>query len=83
MRRVLMNFQQYQGLWHVHFIERDCKTTIGAETRYYHFATLDGLRIFVNRCHPLNMADFEHCIRAWNKGSTWCDLTDEQYSKLR
>lgn len=83
MRRVLMNFQQYQTLWNVHFIEADCKTLIGHTTRYYHFATLEGLRAFVLRCHVLDIADFDYCIRAWNKGSTWCDLTDEQYDKLR
>jgi hypothetical protein len=51
MPRVLLNFQHYRQLWNVHFIEADCRTSIGRKTRYYHFATLDGLRSFVVRKH--------------------------------
>jgi hypothetical protein len=42
MPRVLMNFQYYKD-WVVHFIEADCRTTIGRRTRYIHFASEDGL----------------------------------------
>ena len=52
MPRVLLNFQLYGNLWSVHFIEADCQTLIGPKTRYYHFATEDGLRSFVIRCNP-------------------------------
>ena len=83
MPRVLLNFQNYRDLWNVHFIEDDCRTAIGARTRYFHFATEDGLRKFVMRCTPEDMADFEKCIRSWGKGSCFVNLTDEQYAKLQ
>jgi hypothetical protein len=37
---VLMNFDHYND-WVVHFIQSDCRTTIGAKTRYFTFAALD------------------------------------------
>ena len=83
MHRVLMNFQLYGELWSVHFIEADCKTRIGRQTRYIQFATVDGLRSFVLRCSPEDMAQFERCMRAWGRGSNHCNITDEQYAKLR
>lgn len=82
MPRVLLNFQHYKDLWHVHFIEADCRTGIGPKTRYFHFATEDGLRRFVARCSPEDMEKFEHSIRAWGRGSNFVNLTDEQYGKL-
>ena len=51
MPRVLLNFQHYDDLWTVHFTEADCKTLIGTKTRYYNFATEEGLRSFVIRCN--------------------------------
>jgi hypothetical protein len=81
--RVLLNFQQYQDLWSIHFIEADCKTIIGPYDRYYYFATLDGLRSFVLRCNPENMPEFERSVRAWNRGSNFVNVTEEQYGKLR
>jgi hypothetical protein len=83
MPRVLLNFQHYDSLWSVHFIEADCKTGIGSPTRYYDFATLDGLRSFVLRCNPENMPEFERSVRAWSRGSNFVNLTDEQYPKLK
>jgi hypothetical protein len=83
MPRVLLNFQLYNDPWSVHFIEADCKTGIGPTTRYYHFATLDGLRSFVIRCNPENMTEFERSVRAWNRGSNFVNVTDEQYGKLK
>jgi hypothetical protein len=53
-----MNFDRYKSLWWVHFIEADCRTLIGPTTRYYHFATVDGLRSFVIRCNVEDIADF-------------------------
>jgi len=81
--RVMLNFQQYQELWSVHFIEADCKTVIGPYDRYYYFATLDGLRSFVLRCNPENMPEFELSVRAWSRGSNFVNVTDEQYAKLK
>jgi hypothetical protein len=83
MPRVLLNFQHYGELWSVHFIEADCRTAIGRQTRYFHFATVDGLRSFVLRCNPEDIAKFERSIRAWNRGSNYVNLTDEQYAKVR
>jgi hypothetical protein len=81
MRRVLMNFQLYDG-WVVHFIEADCRTTIGQRTRFISFATEQDFRSFVFRCNLEDMAIFEHSMRAWSRGSNHCNLTDEQYGKL-
>lgn len=44
MPRVLLTFQHYRDAWTVHFIQGDCRTTIGSRTRYCNFATLDSLR---------------------------------------
>jgi hypothetical protein len=79
-----VNFQYYADLWSVHFIEADCKTPIGPPNGgYYYFATLDGLRSFVMRCNPENMPEFERSVRAWNRGSNFVNVTDEQYGKLK
>jgi hypothetical protein len=84
MHRVLLNFQ-HNRFWTVHFIEADCKTTIGARTRYYSFPSLDDLRAFVVRCNADADAllDFEQCIKSWARGSVFVDLTDEQYAQLK
>jgi hypothetical protein len=29
------------------------------------------------------MADFEHAMRAWARGSHFANLTDEQYARLK
>jgi hypothetical protein len=81
--RVLLNFDHYKDLWWVHFIEEDCRTLIGPKTRYYRFATLDGLRAFVIRCNPEDMEEFERSVRAWGRGGNFVNITEEQYAKLR
>ena len=78
-----MNFDCYKSLWWVHFIEADCKTPIGSTTRYFHFATVDGLRSFVVRCNVGDLAKFEHSVRAWGRGSEFANLSGEQYDKLK
>jgi hypothetical protein len=83
MSRVLLNFQYYADVWSVHFIEADCKTLIGPRTRYYDFATLEGLRAFVVRCNPEDIAEFDRSVRAWSHGSNFVNLTDEQYAKVK
>ena len=82
MPRVLMNFQRHNN-WVAHFIEADCKTTIGRRTRFFEFATEEGFRTFVSRCNLENPADFEDQIDRWSRGSAYAHLTDEQYKKLR
>jgi hypothetical protein len=83
MPRVLMHFDRYRSLWWVGFMEADCKTPIGSPTRYYRFATLDGLRSFVVRCNPEDMDKFEDSVRAWRRGTNYVNITDEQYAKLK
>jgi hypothetical protein len=50
MPRVLMNFQLHND-WVVHFIEADCRTTIGSRTRYFHFRDEAEFRAFVGPCN--------------------------------
>jgi hypothetical protein len=61
----------------------DCRTLIGTKTRYYHFATVDGLRSFVIRCNVGDLAKFEHSVRAWGRGSEYANLNDDQYAKVK
>jgi hypothetical protein len=82
MPRVLTNYDHYKDLWWVHFIESDCRTLIGPKTRYYRFATVDGLRAFVIRCNVEDLEEFENSMRAWGRGSNYVNLTDEQYAKV-
>jgi len=82
MPRVLMNYDHYD-CWRVHFIEADCRTLIGPKTRYYYFATVDGLRAFVIGCNVEDLEKFEYSLRARGRGSNFVNLTDEQYAKLR
>lgn len=82
--RALLNFQNYTGLWSVHFVDGDCRTQIGKKTRYIDFVSLEDLRAFVKRCNPDpgEVEEFEHNIQAWGRGSIFVNLTDEQYRKL-
>jgi hypothetical protein len=82
MPRVLMNFQHYKD-WVVHFIEADCRTTIGRQTRYFHFSTEESFRAFVSRCNLEDTNDFEHSMGAWARGSNYANLTEDQYAKLK
>jgi hypothetical protein len=63
MRRVPMNFQLYNG-WVIHFIEADCRTTIGQRTRYIRFATEQEFRAFVSRCNLEDVTIFEQSMCA-------------------
>ena len=84
MPRVLLNFQHYGNAWTVHFIDDDCRTLIGARTRYFDFLTLGALRAFVLRCHPedATLAEFDRSVRAWARGNEYVHLTPEQFGKL-
>ena len=83
MPRALMNFGHRGFGWSAHFIEADCRTLIGPQTRFYRIATVDGLRAFVIRCNVEDLAKFEHSLRAWGRGSNYVNLTDEQYAKVK
>lgn len=78
-----MNFMHRNG-WSAHFLEADCQTPVG-RGRYFDFATLDELRAVLTRANapPETLADFDHCIRAWGRGSVTLNLTAEQYARLR
>lgn len=84
MPQVLMNFQLNNGWW-VHFIEADCRTTIGRNTRYIRFETLAELREFVIRCHPpgANLEEFDNNVRSWARGSIYVNLDAAQYEILK
>jgi hypothetical protein len=82
MPRVLMNFQLLND-WVVHFIEADCKTTIGTRTRYFHFPNEAEFRAFVGRCNLVDPVHFEESISNRARGSDYANLTEEQYTKLR
>ena len=77
-----MNFQLHDH-WVVNLIEGDFKTTIGRRTRYFEFATEEGFRTFVSRCNIENMEDFEISMWNWARGSNYCNLTDQQYARLK
>jgi hypothetical protein len=82
MPRVLMNFQLVND-WGVHFIEADCKTTIGMRTRYFHFPNEAEFRDFVARCALEDPAEFEEGMTNRARGSVFANLTEEQYAKLK
>jgi hypothetical protein len=65
------------------FHQADCRTTIGRQTRYFHFPTEESLRSFMSRCNVEDMAEFDHSLRAWSRGSNYANVTDEQYQKLK
>ena len=67
----------------VHFIEADCRTTIGRQTRYFHFATEEGFRSFVSRCNLEDLDKFNRSMAQWSYGSSHANLTEEQYRKLK
>jgi hypothetical protein len=47
------------------------------------YVPLEGLRAFVVRCNPEDLAEFDRSVRAWSRGSNYVRLTDEQYSNLK
>ena len=82
MPRVLMNFDHYKE-WVVHFIEADCRTTIGRRDRFFHFAIEEDFRAFVSRCNLEDVDKFNRGMAQWARGSNYCNLTEEQYAKLK
>jgi hypothetical protein len=50
---------------------------------YIAFRSLEDLRAFFLRCGPEDVDDFDHCVRAWGKGSVWINVSPEQYAKLK
>ena len=81
-RRVMLNFDHHVGRYSVHFIEADCKTSVGPETGWIMVPNEDALRTFVQRCHPEDMEKFEQSLRSWGRGSNYVNLTEAQYRKL-
>ena len=75
MRRLLLNFQLYKG-WNFHFVDQDCKTSVGS--RHFAVDDLTVLRKIVIKLRCEDIADFDHSIRAWARGSVYVHLSDEQ-----
>jgi hypothetical protein len=46
-------------------MEADCRTSISG---YIDLPSFEALRAFVIRCNPQDIAHFDYCIPAWNKG---------------
>jgi hypothetical protein len=67
----------------VHFIDADCRTTIGRQTRYFQVKTVESIRAFASRCNLEDTADFEGSMRAWSRGSNYASLSEDQYAKLK
>ena len=83
MPRVLLNFQLYEDLWSVHFIEADCKTLIGLRPGTTTSPPLKAYGAFMGRGNPLKRGrEFDRSVRAWSRGSNYINLTDEQYAEL-
>ena len=64
---VLLNITHYRDVWAAHFIEGDCRATIGPRTRHYPFPGLEALHSFAERCQPedATLGRFEQSVRAW------------------
>jgi hypothetical protein len=74
--RILVNFQD-TNCWTVHCLAEDCQTCISP---LLDVASLETLRRLLRHAgtDEDEMQHFEHCIRAWGKGSVWIDnLTEE------
>ena len=80
--RVLLQFMRRHDIWHVSFLEADCKTSLprklGFSTpeRIFHLAERGG-------------AEFGECVRAdmqrgieTGRGTIWLNLAADQYRKL-
>jgi hypothetical protein len=66
MRRLLLNFQLYKG-WNFHFINQDCRSSVGS--RYFTVNDPTMLRRIVIKLGCEDIADFDRSIRAWARGS--------------
>jgi hypothetical protein len=75
MRRLLLNFQIYKG-WNFHFIDQDCKSSVGS--CYFTVNDPTTLRRIVIKLRCEDIADLDHSIRAWARGSVYVRLSDEQ-----
>ena len=83
MQRALLNFDHAgKGSYAIHFLEADCRTLIGNQTRRFTLANRDTLRAFVLRCNPECLADFDRSLDTWHRGSIFVNLSAEQYSRL-
>jgi hypothetical protein len=75
MRRLLLNFQLNKG-WTFHFIDEDCKSSVGSGHYTVHELTTLRRSLIKLRCEDID--DFDHSIRAWARGSVYVRLSDEQ-----
>ena len=75
MRRLLLNFQCNKG-WVFHFVDQDCKSSVGSG--YFTVDDPATLRRIVIKLRCEDIADFDHAVEAWARGSVYVRLSDEQ-----
>ena len=73
-----MNFM-YRQRWTVSFLAEDCRTTLRGYSQLPDETTL---RRLVREGFCEDSDDFERQVRAWGQGSTWLQLTEQQYRTL-
>ena len=75
MRRLLLNFQLNKG-WTFHFVDEDCKTSVGS--RHYTVKELATLRSILIKLRCEDIDDFDASVQKWARGSNYVRLSDEQ-----
>jgi len=75
MRRLLLNFQLYNG-WNFHSTDQDCKTYVGS--RYFTINEPTTLRKIVIKLRYEDIADFDASVQKWWRGSNYVSLSHEQ-----
>jgi hypothetical protein len=83
MHRVVLNFDQRDKGYIVHFLEANRRTFIGPGMRYFMFADEEGLRQFVLSCNGEDIGEFEMSLVSWERGSVYVNLTEEEYAAMR
>lgn len=81
--RVLMQWDFYRGMWHVSFLEQDCRTPL---PRKFKFQEPEKIRDLARKGEALRTSEdrmmFEQGIEK-GRGAIYLNLTAEQYRKLR
>ncbi len=75
MRRLLLNFQ-LNGAWVFHFVDEDCKSSVGS--RFFTVDEPTTLRKMLIKMRCENIADFDASLRMWARGSVFVRLSEEQ-----
>jgi hypothetical protein len=75
MRRLLLNFQLNNG-WDFHFVDQDCKTSVGS--RFYTVAEQTTLRRILIKLRCEDIDGFDASVQKWWRGSNYVRISDEQ-----